>query len=867
MSSYQVHDHDRVVLVDMKTCGTIENSTRLVVGKDDHQFRLNNKGHELINCREGYHLYGQNCKGILWDEMPSERSNNGYLEAFVQLSSAIAYVLEKEEKIPLIYCKNGRSRSPCVVAAFFIIYRGLTLNEIEVWFKESYPAQRPVTDEISSNFPNLDKFKGILTLLETCLSNPKESIRGFNLAASVANCSEMLGYPLILATRPAAAANLTNLDPLCFPPSMRHIFQRTSTSSPSHKRMTRGAKKRAQERVAGIPSRQKARVSLSPSNAARIDETVEERREDENHETQPSDEDASKRETDETVEEDESHETQPSGENAFNIESEEDETETHETQHSNENASIESDGTSSDGTVEEDESLFFNALRIAGIYQGMKAQTNPNMACITFCDSNNSFVLCTNQKWKESTTSKVLGDTKVVVLQGLDAFKYFVPDMVMHISDSDFDSLSDNELSEELVTIAAHMAIPDTQQILLVCDDAESFGKIASIYASLYLAFRNEKEFDAQKCIESITLAFRQQCPSCFDDNYNIPQIQTFFSALENIKHAERGTLFETKTLETIVRNVHASMMSSKMESYLSREYHSCEEILEWVHCPQNEFASLYPPFSAFLCNDVYESPLDRPDWISKCWPGEGVDLCDLSAPAVNSGSIAACAFLLSEMGKEGFFLDQTNLKNTTPLYNAAKCSDPVLVSWMLNNGGDISLETPNDDGKTPLFAACNYGAIDVVKILILNGATADDMPFFGKRRGRGSGSAFDFLSLKVVENLRLWIKGLMDDGICDNKNRHLHRAHTTILYRYLLLCNDGIVEGQEIDLSSLDHGDHEFLREDDSEDDFDSPSDIEEFAIYEAKKIARASLFGQLYPQLHKLCNYNTGRSDDEQS
>jgi hypothetical protein len=68
MTSYQVFDYDRVVLVDPKTYLTIENVTRLVVGNDERQFELNNEGHELINCREPYRRYGQNGKAIPWDE-------------------------------------------------------------------------------------------------------------------------------------------------------------------------------------------------------------------------------------------------------------------------------------------------------------------------------------------------------------------------------------------------------------------------------------------------------------------------------------------------------------------------------------------------------------------------------------------------------------------------------------------------------------------------------------------------------------------------------------------------------------------------------------------------------------------------------
>ena len=178
MTIYQVHDYARVVLVDTKTYRTIENCTKLAVGDDE-------EGRELINCRSSYHRYGDIAIAIPWDEMPSEWTFRTYTRAFVQLASAIAYTLEHEEKIPLVYCKNGRSRSPCVIAAFFVLYRGLTVEEIEVWFKETYPAQRPETAKESTVFPNLDKFKNILVFLGVCSANPGETKRGFNLAGEL----------------------------------------------------------------------------------------------------------------------------------------------------------------------------------------------------------------------------------------------------------------------------------------------------------------------------------------------------------------------------------------------------------------------------------------------------------------------------------------------------------------------------------------------------------------------------------------------------------------------------------------------------------------------------------------------------------
>ena len=180
MSNYQVDDTDKVQLFDNKTGGFIINCTKLAVVDSDG----NSDECEFIDCRQPNSLYGERAKAIMYDDMPSPREVNRDAEAFVQYASSIVSALEKGKKA-VVFCKNGRSRSPCVVAAFFIIYRGHSLREIKMWFNEVYPRQRPVTAETSSNFPNIEKFEAVLNLLERCLANPEKTVRGFNLAGKI----------------------------------------------------------------------------------------------------------------------------------------------------------------------------------------------------------------------------------------------------------------------------------------------------------------------------------------------------------------------------------------------------------------------------------------------------------------------------------------------------------------------------------------------------------------------------------------------------------------------------------------------------------------------------------------------------------
>ena len=513
--------------------------------------------------------------------------------------------------------------------------------------------------------------------------------------------------------------------------------------------------------------------------------------------------------------------------------------------------------------------------------KGMKAQTNPEMACITLSDCNtmSMFVVCTNQKMKESTTPVILPRHKekpleginVIVLQGLETAP-FVPDMVIDASVLDPISMSDDDLKETLVTMAAEMALPVNQNMILVCENAESFGKAASLYAALYLAFRNEGKLDVKQCMDAITHAFRQQCPSCFDENYSFPRIQSFCDALESITEADRNTRFKTKTLEEIVRNVHSNMMSSltDLEQVRHVPYHSPEDLLGWNQNGPGAMNELIRskslrPFSSYLHQTEGESEaMTRAaekqescpsDWLSKWWPDENYHQTSMHgkyspiAIAVNTENIAACAYLLAKMGKDQFFNDYTTSAETTPLYHAATVGNAALVAWMLNSGGDISLEIPNIDGETPLFAACAMGHLEVVKVLILHGAVADDSPFFRK--------CGELLNLKPVEELRVWINKLLDADICDpTMNNHLQSARNLILKRYLDISNGGDSgEVQEIDLSSFDHGDHEFLR-----DEIEEYDDIEllHVAVYDAKMLARTALLKQVDRRMHDLCTYN---------
>ena len=56
----------------------------------------------------------------------------------------------------VIFCKNGRSRSPCVVLAFLLL-RGMTRDDAVDWLQLASSTQRPRIAGRSANFPNFGK--------------------------------------------------------------------------------------------------------------------------------------------------------------------------------------------------------------------------------------------------------------------------------------------------------------------------------------------------------------------------------------------------------------------------------------------------------------------------------------------------------------------------------------------------------------------------------------------------------------------------------------------------------------------------------------------------------------------------------------
>jgi hypothetical protein len=89
-----------------------------------------------------------------------------YAEAIARLATQLACALQQDNCT--INCINSRSRSPAVVAAFYILFRGCSayLDGLLVYLTSSMQQQRPVLAKRAADkkksFPNFDKFKSVL---------------------------------------------------------------------------------------------------------------------------------------------------------------------------------------------------------------------------------------------------------------------------------------------------------------------------------------------------------------------------------------------------------------------------------------------------------------------------------------------------------------------------------------------------------------------------------------------------------------------------------------------------------------------------------------------------------------------------------
>ena len=522
----------------------------------------------------------------------------------------------------------------------------------------------------------------------------------------------------------------------------------------------------------------------------------------------------------------------------------------------------------------------------------MKRLTNPEMACVMFNDGNKDIICCTKEKMDDCAV--IVNGKKFVVLDGTYSGRLIIPEkriIEAYLWDDE------DRLCKELVVYSASLAF-HTSTVLLVCKDAAHFGDVASIIASFYSLFRN---LDVNTCLYRIQRGFCDQCPSSFGRSYVMEGLATKVSALCRIQQATDMTVFHDKNVGSIVGEIYERDATTVdyLDSLIGRNFEDRMLLYGWIGPEEDYYALLnwaklgpkrlereYPeprprpgsqgylrsylfplPSSAIIHEnkgtDTYQ---DCPDWIGEL--GGPMNLSLAVPRAVLLGSIPACSSLLSMMGREGFFLFQTDeprnsrSSGRTPLYLAAQRGDLPLVCWMLRNGGEISLEKETKKGRTPMYAAFASFRLDVIKILILHGA-AMSCTFLGEN------TILSWISARYVEEVRIWIKKCLItlqrqhevEDVMDstklNLVKHLRKAHRCVLEYYHELYHEN--HDDVVSLNSLDHGDHDFLEEDDDD---ETPEEREERQMKDllraASKASKLALLERMYPDLHSLMRVN---------
>jgi hypothetical protein len=173
MSKYQVQDMEAIKLLDPLTGNVLMNPTRLGVETLRREF----PDAALINVTVDDDQVGA-C-ALQWDERPNSKVERRKVATkFLLLACLIEYHLHRGHVI--VYCKNGRSRSPSALMAFFVLFRGFPLeHSVLPWFQEAYAKMRPATATVSKDFPNYNKYCESLKMIESLIQYDSEDFEWF----------------------------------------------------------------------------------------------------------------------------------------------------------------------------------------------------------------------------------------------------------------------------------------------------------------------------------------------------------------------------------------------------------------------------------------------------------------------------------------------------------------------------------------------------------------------------------------------------------------------------------------------------------------------------------------------------------------
>ena len=174
----QEKDDDYVVMLDPETgkaalITTMANSTKTENAENpvvDGFLREENEPLVRMNVTKPYAGFGKEGVGLRCDSRPDPGEIKKVVRAFVQFSCLIENSFQKGSNV-LVNCQEGRSRSPNVMMAHIITFRGKPLDKVQEWFKKAFRSQRPKTSKVSPNFPNCDTFFPVLEFLVRASEN------------------------------------------------------------------------------------------------------------------------------------------------------------------------------------------------------------------------------------------------------------------------------------------------------------------------------------------------------------------------------------------------------------------------------------------------------------------------------------------------------------------------------------------------------------------------------------------------------------------------------------------------------------------------------------------------------------------------
>ena len=137
---------------------------------DEHQLSEDEIDFQIVSVNRRPVPFRNNAKALTHDEFVAPRRVQSFMEQLVDYATWVALALASREKV-VVHCKNGRSRSPCVVLAFFMIFRGVRQSMGRQWLTPTFREQRPEIARVSPQFPNFTKFSNVLEELQGLLEN------------------------------------------------------------------------------------------------------------------------------------------------------------------------------------------------------------------------------------------------------------------------------------------------------------------------------------------------------------------------------------------------------------------------------------------------------------------------------------------------------------------------------------------------------------------------------------------------------------------------------------------------------------------------------------------------------------------------